>query len=91
MVYEEDDYLQGLVAYSDLPKKEWLLQYFGLYKSTLIWPPGYPPINTCNLIKGTLREKFNSTYKAVLLEFDYEFDNEQRTLTLNWRYDDFLE
>ena len=91
MVYEEDEYLRGLVAYSDLPKEKWLLQYFEMYKSTLIWPPGFPPINRCDLIEGTLREKFNSIYRAALSEFDYEFDNEQRTLTLNRRYDDFLE
>jgi hypothetical protein len=81
MVNDEDDYLRGLVAYSDLPQEKWLRQYFELYKSTLIWPPGLPPINRCDLIKGTLREKFNFTYRSVLSEFDYEFDNKMQTLT----------
>ncbi len=91
MVYDEDDYLRGLVDYSNLPRKKWLRQYFELYKATLIWPPGLPPINRCDLTEGTLKAKFNSTFRAALSEFDYEFDNEQRTLVLNWRYDDFLE
>jgi hypothetical protein len=82
MVYEEDDYLRGLVAYSNLPREKWLIQYFELYKSTLIWPPGLPPINRCDLVEGTLRAKFNSTYRELLSEFDYEFDNMQRRLTM---------
>lgn len=78
--YEEDDYLRALVKYSDLPSKTWLIQYFELYKSTLIWPPGLPPINRTNLVPGTLRTKFNSTYRKTLGEFIYDFDNENQTV-----------
>jgi hypothetical protein len=77
----KDDYLQALRKYSDLDNKVWLVQYFELYKSTLNWPPGLPPINRCNLIKGTLREKFNSFYREKLAEFEHDFDNEKQTLT----------
>jgi hypothetical protein len=61
-------------------KKLWLEDYFELYKTTLIWPPGFPPIPTCNMPEGTIRKKFHSTYKRILSEFSYEFDNEKRTL-----------
>lgn len=61
-------------------KKLWLEDYFELYKTTLIWPPGLPPIRTCNMPEGTIRESFHSTYKKLLSEYSYEFDNEKRTL-----------
>ncbi|MDX9799264.1 MAG: hypothetical protein RBT05_10450 [Bacteroidales bacterium] len=61
-------------------KKLWLEGYFDLYKTTLIWPPGFPPTRMCNMPEGTIREKFHSTYKRILSEFDYEFDNARRTL-----------
>jgi len=80
--YEEDDYLNALVQYSDLQHKNWLLQYFNLYKSTLNWPPGLPPINRFKLIKGTFREKFNSTYRTTLYEFNFKMDNHRQTLKL---------
>lgn len=83
MIYEEDDYLRALVKYSDLPSKTWLVQYFELYKSTLNWPPGLPPINRCNLIPGTLREKFNSTYRKTLGDLFFELDNEKQSLEIS--------
>ncbi len=82
LIYEEDDYLRALGKYSDLPIRTWLFQYFELYKSTLIWPPGLPPINRTNLVPGTLRTKFNSFYRQKLKEFEYEMDNEKQTLEI---------
>jgi len=69
-----------LAQYNYLKKKTWLVQYFELYKSTLIWPDGLPPIKTCNLIEGTIKEKFYSFYYAALSQLDYEFDNYKRIL-----------
>jgi hypothetical protein len=82
MLYFEDDYLSALAKFSNLKSKIWLLNYFELYKSTLNWPVGSPPINRSNLITGTLRDKFNSTYFDTLSEFEYELDNEKQTLII---------
>jgi hypothetical protein len=80
--YEEDDYLRALVAYSSLESRIWLKRYFELFKSTLLWPPGKPYIDWPVLIKGTLKEKFNSTYRETLLTIDHEIDNVNQTLKL---------
>lgn len=82
MLYSEDDYLKALAKYSDLENRVWLLKYFELYKSTLIWPDGLPPIKRCGLITGTLRAKFNSYYHDTLLEFNHKLDNENQTLEI---------
>ena len=82
MLYEEDDYLKGLVTHSNLENKVWFLRYTDLYQSTLNWPEGLPPIARSNLVKGTLREKFYSTYHAALSTFDYNLDNEKQTLAI---------
>ncbi len=82
MIYSEDDYLKALAKFSDLENIEWLLNYFELYKSTLIWPEGLPPINRTNLTSGTLRTKLNSFYRERLEEFEYQLDNDKQTLTL---------
>lgn len=82
MFYDENDYLKALAQYNYLKRKIWLVQYFDLYKSTLIWPDGLPPIKTCNLIVGTTKEKFYSIYRSALSEFDYTFDNDKRTLKI---------
>lgn len=81
-MYDEDDFLRALAAMSNrnFNEKDWLIDNFDLYKKTLIWPPGLPPIKTCGLIEGTSREKFHSTYRFMLSAFDYEFDNNKRTL-----------
>jgi hypothetical protein len=55
-----------------------------------VMPENLPPINRTNLIKGTLREKFNSTYKELLSGFEYRLNNEKQTLefkskNLCWR------
>jgi hypothetical protein len=82
MLHSEDDYLKALSKYSDLENKKWLLKYFEMYKSTLIWPPGLPPISRTNLIAGTLRTKFHSYYRETLEEFSYKLDNENQTLEI---------
>ena len=82
MLYLEDDYLRALAKYSDLENKDWLLKYFELYKSTLIWPDGLPPIKRCGLIQGTLRAKFYSYYRETLEEFNHKLDNDNRTLEI---------
>ena len=83
-MYDEDIYLAALAEMSEnhFNEKEWLFNNFELYKKTLNWPSSMPPINRTNLIKGTLREKFNSTYKAVLSEYKYDFDYKKQTLIL---------
>jgi hypothetical protein len=45
-----------------------------MYKSTLNWPSGKPPIGGSLMIHGTLREKFYFTYYDALSDFEYEFD-----------------
>ena len=67
---------------SHFNEKKWLTKNFELYKLTLNWPPNLPSINRSNLIKGTLREKFNSTYKEVLSEFEYELNDKNQTLII---------
>lgn len=68
--------------------KNWLLYHFELYKQTLNWPDGLPPIGRSNLAKGTLREKFHSTYRSLLYEFEHKFDNYKKTLEIMERIDD---
>lgn len=81
---EEGTYLKALMEISNSPfnEKKWLITNFELYKKTLNWPPSLPPINRSNLIKGTLREKFNSTYNELLFEFEHALNNENQTLTI---------
>ena len=81
-MYDEDVYLRALAEMSNrhFDEKEWLIDNFELYKMTLVWPPNMPPINRPGLIKGTLREKFNSTFRSVLSEFEYDFNNKDQTL-----------
>lgn len=83
-MFDEDIYLRALAEMSNIHfnEKEWLINNFDLYKQTLNWPPNLPPINRCYLIKGTLREKFNSTYKERLSEFEYELNNEKQILII---------
>ena len=90
-MHDESPYLQALVAINFLPfsEKEWLLSNFDLYKSTLNWPDNLPPIRRSNLQKGTLIEKFNTTYREILSEFDHELDNENHVLILRDRLEDF--
>lgn len=66
----------------NLIKNNWLINNFELYKQTLNWPEKLPPINRSNLIIGTLRERFNSTYKELLSEFEYELNNDRQTLKI---------
>jgi len=64
-------------------KKLWLSGNFELYKITLIWPPDLPPFPRCNMPKGAIRERFNSTYKKILSEYYYKLDNERQTFEFN--------
>jgi hypothetical protein len=86
----ESSYLQALVEINSPPfsEKEWLLSNFDLYKSTLNWPDNLPPIRRSNLQKGMLIEKFNTTYREILSEFDYKLDNENHILILRDRLED---
>lgn len=81
---DEEIYLRALAEMSkrNFNEKEWLINNFEIYKLTLNWPPNLPPINRCYLKKGTLREKFNSTYKELLSEFEYELKNDDQKLIL---------
>lgn len=84
MDFYQDPYLRALVAInsSGFHERDWLYRYFILYKQTLNWPKNLPPINRSNLQKGTLREKFNSKYKEILEEFDYNLNDELHILEL---------
>ena len=82
MLYPEDVYLKALVKYSDLENKDWLMKFFELYKTTLLWPPGLPPTKWPRIIKGTLIAKFHSYYGETLSEFNYKMDNEKQTLDI---------
>jgi hypothetical protein len=78
----EQEYLNGLMELKriDVDEKKWLLSYFELYKFTLNWPDGLPPINRTNLIDGTHRTNFNFNYTAILNCYDYKFDNNKKIL-----------
>ena len=93
IMYKEEFYLKALVEINDdyYDEKQWLIKHFDLYKQTLNWPDGLPPIGRSNLTKGTLREKFHSTYKSLLYEFEHEFDNNKKTLEIMERIDDEYE
>ena len=81
---DEDKYLKALAEMSNnhFNEKEWLMNNFEIYKLTLNWPPKLPPINRSNLIIGTLREKFNSIYKEILTEYEFELNNDDQTLII---------
>lgn len=80
----ENNYLKALADINSnlFNKKVWLINNFELYKLTLIWPKNLPPINRTNLILGTVRKRFNSTYVDILSEFDFELNNEKQTLKI---------
>ena len=84
MDFDEDKYLKALseISSDDFEERDWLYRNFNLYKETLIWPDNLIPIGRSNLVKGTLREKFNSTYKEILEEFEYFLDNKFKTLEI---------
>ena len=67
-VFQESDYLHALTEMNSqgYDEKKWLEDHIELYLSTVNWPKDLPPISRSNLIKGTLREKFHTTYEAVL-------------------------
>lgn len=89
-MHDESPYLQALVEINSPPfdEKEWLLNNFDLYKSTLNWPVNLPPIGRSNLQKGMLIEKFNTTYDEILSEFHHKLDNANRMLILGDRLED---
>jgi hypothetical protein len=82
MIEEEQVFLDALeeLKSEDFKADKWLLNYFDLYKLTLNWPTGLPPINRTNLIEGTQRFFFNFNYAEILKEYDYEFDNNNKLL-----------
>ena len=84
MDYDTSFYIKALLEISsdDFEERDWLYRNFNLYKETMNWPDNLWPIERSNLVKGMLREKFNSTYKEVLGEFDYYLDNKLKTLEI---------
>jgi hypothetical protein len=83
---EEDLYLKALAEINSdqFTDKTWLIKYFDLYKQTLNWPKGLPPIRRSDVVKGTLKEKFHLTYPQILKELEsvYIMDNEDQTLEI---------
>lgn len=79
---DEQEYLNALEELKsiDFIEDKWLLNYFELYKLTLNWPTGLPPINRTNLIEGTHRNVFNFNYGEILKGYDYKFDNNNKLL-----------
>lgn len=85
---DEDKYLKALAEMSNnhFNEKQWLINNFELYKLTLNWPPNLPPINRCSMMKGTLREKFNKTYNEILSKFEYELNNNDKTIIIGEKH-----
>lgn len=67
-VFQESDYLHALTEMNaqGYDEKKWLEDHIELYLSTVNWPKGLPPFSRINLVEGTLREKFYTTYESVL-------------------------
>lgn len=84
MDYDESPYIKALLEISsdDFEERDWLYRNFKLYKKTLNWPDNLWPIERSNLLEGTLREKFHSTYQEFLEEFEYIMDNKLKTLEI---------
>ena len=82
--YDERPYLKALseMSSAEFDERDWLYRNFNLYKETLNWPHNKPPIGRSNLIKGTLREKFHSTYYEILEEFEYSLNLKSKTLII---------
>jgi hypothetical protein len=78
----EQEYLNGLMELKriDVDEEKWLLSYFKLYKFTLNWPDGLPPINRTNLMDGTHRKNFNFNYCEILKGYNYKFDNNKKQI-----------
>jgi hypothetical protein len=85
---DEDKYLKALEEMSNnhFNEKQWLIDNFELYKLTLNWPTNLPPINRCFMMKGTLREKFNTTYSERLSKFEYELNNNDKTIIIGAKH-----
>lgn len=81
----EDKFLKALTEINDINFNEinWLNTNFDLYKQTLNWPNGFPPIKRSHLVKRNLNEKFNSVYRELLDEQNYQLDDNEQTLTIN--------
>jgi hypothetical protein len=84
----EDKYIKAFAEMNNthFNEKEWLVNNFEIYKLTLNWPHNLPPIDRSNLIKGTLREKFNSIYKEILTDYEYELNNDDQTLIIKEKH-----
>jgi hypothetical protein len=82
--FDESPYIKALseINSDGFQERDWLYRNLNLYKETLNWPNNLPPIGRSNLVKGTLREKFNSTYKEILQEFEYILDNKLKTIEI---------
>jgi hypothetical protein len=79
MIYNEQDYLNALTKVNAINYNEekWLIDNFELFKSTLNWPEGLPPINRTNLMEGTYRKEFNSFYSNLLNEYNHDLKNQK--------------
>lgn len=58
-------------------KKNWFIDNFELFKSTLNWTDGFPAINRTNLMEGPFRKKFNSFYLNLLNEHNSDLKNKK--------------
>jgi hypothetical protein len=84
---DEQTYLNALqdLNSNDHDEKKWLIHYFELYKFTLNWPGGFPPITRTNLIEGSLKKLFNSNFNEILNLYYYQFDNNKKQLLLLYK------
>jgi|GEM_PF-3381472 len=79
---EEFEYQIALNEIQDdgIDKKQWLMDNFFLYKTTVSWPPGIPPIPWYYLEKTPLILAFHKKYEKIFWEFDVKLDYTTRTI-----------
>lgn len=80
--YEIDKYTEAIQNILILNTKDWLLEYFEVFKTTLNWPEGLPYINSMDLKKGTPIYDFNLAYSDKLKTVKYELDNDLQTIKI---------
>lgn len=82
MTYNESPYIKALTDLNsdNFEEKEWLCKHFELFKTTLVWPNHLPPIDMSQMEVGTIRQKFNATYREILNGYKHSFEQETKSL-----------
>lgn len=81
-IKKSDDYLNALLDLNSdqLLEKEWISMYFDLYRASVNWPIGLPPIQIFEKEPSGLRSKFISTFEEMLPRNEISFNNYERSL-----------